>query len=610
MNHLIASPFRRNRRAIFASLLSYLLLAGQMTPLVLASGSPAARTAASTTVALAGEKAGVSPSLEVTAAAPVAAPVTAAVLVPNITASKVDTVIAPNGTDPDPDGIADPGQLIEYQITITNNGTDATNVTLNDTVDPNTTLQGGTANSTPLAYSDAYSVIGNVRINVPDGASDLLANDQDPDTGNNTGLTVTTLAGDNSLPFAGTSANGGQVTSSASDGSFTYNPAPGFSGSDSFTYTATDSSGKTNTATVTLTVSTPIWFVNASSPVGGNGRLTNPYNCYTGTSNGAQTCFSDSAPDDPGDFIFLFSGNYTGGYTLLQNQQLIGQGASASLATIAGVTVPPFSDPLPATGGAPPVITTAVAATNAVNIGVGNSNTLRGFTIGNTTGAKIASTATGFGTLTVSEVTLNGNGQALNLDSGTLNATFISISSNTSGGQGINLDQMAGSLTSTGGTTITDPATQCILVTASTANLTFNNTSCTLATDGISLQNNSAGTRSFGSLSVTGGSGIGFLHSNGGGTTTIGGPFSITNPTGNGIDIQNSNVNLSFPATSVDKGTTANTGVNLVNNATRTITFSTLDINTNGGVGLVAQQRALNVTTAAAARSPPRRTRP
>src|SRR5581483_5193334 len=41
----------------------------------------------------------------------------------------------------------------------------------------------------------------------------------------------------------------------ASDGSFSYAPAAGFSGTDTFTYNAKDSSGQvTNTATVTLTV--------------------------------------------------------------------------------------------------------------------------------------------------------------------------------------------------------------------------------------------------------------------------------------------------------------------------------------------------------------------
>lgn len=40
-----------------------------------------------------------------------------------------------------------------------------------------------------------------------------------------------------------------------SDGTFTYTPTNGFSGTDSFTYTITDSSGRTATATVTITVS-------------------------------------------------------------------------------------------------------------------------------------------------------------------------------------------------------------------------------------------------------------------------------------------------------------------------------------------------------------------
>ncbi len=79
-------------------------------------------------------------------------------------------------------------------------------------------------------------------------------------------------------------------------------------------------------------------------------------------------CYYPAAPDDPGDNIFLYSGNYTGGVTLLANQKLIGQGASISLALIAGITPAPNSDPLPSTGGANPIITTVAAATNAINL--------------------------------------------------------------------------------------------------------------------------------------------------------------------------------------------------------------------------------------------------
>ena len=59
-----------------------------------------------------------------------------------------------------------------------------------------------------------------------------------------------------------------------------------------------------------------------------------------------------------------------------------------------------------------------------------------------------------FGTLTIADVTLNGTGQALNLSTGTLAATFGSILSTNSTLPGISLTSVAGSLTS-GSTTIT-----------------------------------------------------------------------------------------------------------------------------------------------------------
>src|SRR5437764_871680 len=97
-------------------------------------------------------------------------------------------------------------------------------------------------------------------------------------------------------------------------------------GTATFTYTITDAGGKTDTATATISVgngtSTPganvVWFVNPSAASGGDGRLTNPFNCYTG---GSASCFSTTAADDPGDAIFLFSGAHTGGNTLLNRDR-------------------------------------------------------------------------------------------------------------------------------------------------------------------------------------------------------------------------------------------------------------------------------------------------
>jgi hypothetical protein len=574
MDFLTKVPRRRNVRAFISVFITYLMLVGQAAPLALAA-APAKSTAG----------VDVSP---VSAARRAPAPVFATG--PVITATKVDSF-----PDPNSNGKAEPGDTVTYTVTITNTGdAPATGVNFNDSVDTHTTLVPGSVNTQPIAIADVYNVIGNVEIK-PTAANGLLTNDRDPDTGNSTGLTASGPS---------TTTQGGQITING-DGSFTYNPAPGFAGTDTVTYTITDTGGKTDTATATFSVgngtATPgvnvIWFVNSAAGTNGDGRLTSPFNCLRGPG-----CFDSTttggAADDPGDTIFLYASatNYSGGLTLLNNQLLIGQGASGTLAADAGYTVPTDSDPLPTLNNNPtsPIITTTIAATNAINVGgvAGANSTLRGFTVGNTTASKIASPASpaapAFGTLAVSEVILNGTGQALNLDNGTLNATFVSISSASSLGQGINLDQIAGSLTSTNGTAVTDPLTQCILVSGSTASMSFGNTTCSDATDGISLQNNSgANTRTFGTLTVSGtNTGSAFLHAAGGGNTTVNGAANFVS-VGNPVDIQNAGaaaINFAGGAT-VTKTTIGGAGVNLVASS---VTFESLGITTSNGPGLSA----------------------
>src|SRR5205085_55826 len=188
----------------------------------------------------------------------------------------------------------------------------------------------------------------------------LLANDLDVDAASNTGMTAS---------GGSTSTQGGAVTIN-SNGSFTYDPPVGFTGTDTFTYTATTSGGKTAQATARITVAGKIWFVNNNAGActsNCNGRLSHPF--------------------------------------------------------------------------------TSLANFQAINHGSGN--TLRGFTVGNTTGTKISGTS--FGTLTVGDnttpdVTLNGTGQALNLTTGTFAATsgFVSVATTSSTAQGISLAGIAG----------------------------------------------------------------------------------------------------------------------------------------------------------------------
>jgi len=407
---------------------------------------------------------------------------TLAPFAPTVTATKTDTLF----TDVDLDGKADPGDTLKYTVQISATGEDATGVTFTDTVDPNTAFVNGTLRTTPLARPDSYTATGNVRIQVP--APGVLANDQDFD---GVGPAISVTAG------VFLSAQGGNVDISA-DGSFKYNPPAGYEGPDSFTYTLNDNDtpNQTDTGTVSITVSGMIWFINNQASCPCDGRLTNPFNTLA-----AFNAVNDGVGNHPAanDNIFVYesSTDYVGPVTLLNGQKFIGQDATASLATIAGITLAPNSDPLPATNSGNGTIVNITSAGNGIN--VGQNNTLRGFTGGNA-GTDIS--GSGFGTLNASDITLSGNGQTLSLTNGTLNGTFASLSSASSATTGLSLSTVAGSLSS-GSTTVSGSTGIGISVGTSSATLNFANTSVsTSGGTGVSLLTNT-GTITFGDLDVS-----------------------------------------------------------------------------------------------------------
>ncbi len=100
-----------------------------------------------------------------------------------------------------------------------------------------------TPNNAPVAVDDAYSVDENTTITV--AAPGVLANDSDVD-------------GDPLRAVLVSDVSNGTLTLN-DDGSFSYTPAPDYTGSDSFTYVANDGQADSNIATVSITV-------NASSP--------------------------------------------------------------------------------------------------------------------------------------------------------------------------------------------------------------------------------------------------------------------------------------------------------------------------------------------------------
>jgi VCBS repeat-containing protein len=93
-------------------------------------------------------------------------------------------------------------------------------------------------NDAPLAAADLYTIISGTALVV--AAPGVLANDSDVE---GQVLTVTLVSG----PQHGSLAL-------QADGSFTYLPAPGFSGTDTFTYQASDGQDVSTLVTVTIRV--------------------------------------------------------------------------------------------------------------------------------------------------------------------------------------------------------------------------------------------------------------------------------------------------------------------------------------------------------------------
>ncbi len=353
-------------------------------------------------------------------------------LAPAITATKSFVLLESEGGSAGPT----PGDILKYTVVINNGATagaenNATGVIFTDQIDANTTLVPGSLKSGPVAIDDSYSTVGNVSIAVPVG-SGLMLNDVNL---NGTPMTVT------SIDDMGTM---GDVTFNA-NGSFTFNPDPGFEGTTTFTYTV-DNGYMTSTGTVTMTVTGMIWFINASAPAGGDGRINTPFN--------TMNAFNATSLDELGDNIFVYTGTYTNTSStlLLEQQKLIGQGAvGASLAALAGVTFsthPPISPAtIPTVNGTNPVINQAA---NSINMQ--SRNEVRGVNINNTGGTSLL--GSGFTSALVRQVSINNTGgTALNFNNGAMDAVFLSVSASNAT-NAISITNTTGSVQITGtGTT-------------------------------------------------------------------------------------------------------------------------------------------------------------
>ena len=104
------------------------------------------------------------------------------------------------------------------------------------------TITVNAVNHAPVAVNDAFAVNQDTSAN----SFDVLANDTDSDAGDT--KTITALGATN---------HGGTVSivGAGANNTLSYTPAPGFVGTETFTYTMRDTAGLTATATVTVTVS-------------------------------------------------------------------------------------------------------------------------------------------------------------------------------------------------------------------------------------------------------------------------------------------------------------------------------------------------------------------
>ena len=363
-----------------------------------------------------------------------------------------------------------PGGTILYTEVISNTGdASALNLQISHVVN-NANFVAGSLNISPLAFDDAFTAIGNTTLVVGGSApatpakvlaGSLFANDVE--FANDLGtLDTFTLLG-----FMATSANGGTVTVAA-DGSFTYLPAVGFTGTDTFTYTITDdgvtglgaanSAALTGTGTVTITVAEKVWYVDDSAAPGGTGRSNSPFNSLANV-NGAGDV------DGANDYLYFFAGNYGGAFTLEGSQHLIGEGANL---VVSGFTLK--------TGAVAnrPVFSHSAATTITLSAG----NEVRGLNVTNSAGTGISGNAVGTLTMADFDVTVTG-GSALSLTtSGTVTVTGSDNDLAATNGVALNLAN----------------------VNIAAAGLTFKSVSASGAASGIVLNT----TGSSGGLTVTG----------------------------------------------------------------------------------------------------------
>lgn len=458
--------------------------------------------------------------------------------------------------DNDSDGIADPGDRIRYQATITNIGsTNVNGMIFTATADSNTTFLSGTVKVSPIAFDDSYSMIGNTVLEVPANEG-LLVNDYDPDDPTLSAVFVSDYQ-------SATTANGS--VSVETDGSFTYTPPVGFRGTDTFDYEITDLDSLSATGTVSVVINDFVWFVNNASASGGNGTMAAPFDTLVSAQNASAI----------NDFIFVYFGTGTStglnsGIALKSGQKLIGQGINL---VVGGKTL--------VTATSPPVLTRS----SGTVVTLASNTTVRGITISNASATGIG--ASGLtGTIPVSNVTISGHtGDAISLSSSSAAFSFADVSVTTTAGRGL-VASSAGSVTLTN-SSVTSTGGAPYDINSTFCSITLPTLSSTSSTGkGLSLMNLTAGSV----FQVTGTTTISnaaaeslYLASIVSSCTVSFNTINITNRRGQGIVLNSMSLSPTFGSTTINNPNNAAGEAILVSFCSTPVTFPSVSINNAQG---------------------------
>ncbi|MCU1354141.1 MAG: tandem-95 repeat protein, partial [Acidimicrobiales bacterium] len=237
----------------------------------------------------------------------------------------------------------------------------------------------------------------------------------------------------------------------SSDGAYTYDPAPGFIGTDTVSFSVCDASNASTSATLTVSVHGPeIWYVDGQAAVNGSGTDRSPFNMLA----------SAQSASGSGDIIYLARSGASGanaGITLKDQTHLVGAGVALvrlpdnpdiAAGTAPTITRAGSTQPVVTLGNATSVsgltISGAGSASGAPGIsgsGVGSSETVDHVDVTGTSGPGIHLAEVG-GTVTLSHVNVSGSADdAVSVRNRTTSLTLAvdhsTISGTTQAGNGI-----------------------------------------------------------------------------------------------------------------------------------------------------------------------------